>query len=196
MSDTPATSDKPSVLVYRDKLLPSSEGFIPRHYTHLQEHRVIYAGARRVASGAAMLRDPDGTDGTDLGTVVNEGGSGGKRAELRYRLTGRSAVLDSLIQREKPKLIHAHFGKSGARVLPTAIANDVPLVVTFHGGDATKHGHFKPFWQTGEVFALRLEALKEQTALFIAVSGYVRDVLIGHGFPAERIVVHHIGIDT
>ncbi|MEM7654144.1 MAG: glycosyltransferase, partial [Pseudomonadota bacterium] len=29
-----------------------------------------------------------------------------------------------------------------------------------------------------------------------SLNGYVRDVLIGHGFPAERIVVHHIGIDT
>ena len=187
--------DRPAVMVYRDKLLPPSEGFIPRHYTHLSRHRVIYAGAQAVPAGLAMLGDVPAVTVRDGAAAEAEGGAG-RRGDLVYRLTGGSGILDAFIEVERPRLIHAHFGKSGTRILPTAIAHDLPLVVSFHGGDATKHAHFKPFWRTGEVFALRREALIRRTSLFIAVSGYVRDVLIRHGFPEDRIVVHHIGIDT
>src|SRR3546814_10696962 len=38
--------------------------------------------------------------------------------------------------------------------------------------------------------------LQKEGALFIAVSGFIRDRLIEQGFPPDRTVVHYIGVDT
>jgi glycosyltransferase involved in cell wall biosynthesis len=43
---------------------------------------------------------------------------------------------------------------------------------------------------------LRYEAeLKQKAALFIAVSGFIRQKLLERGYPADRIVCHAIGVD-
>ena len=46
--------------------------------------------------------------------------------------------LKRLISKQKIKLIHAHFGSDALKILPVAQKNRVPLVVTFHGVDASK----------------------------------------------------------
>src|SRR3546814_5951913 len=38
--------------------------------------------------------------------------------------------------------------------------------------------------------------LQKEGALFIAVSGFIRDRLLEQGFPPERTIVHYIGVDT
>lgn len=174
------------LLVYRDKLLPPSETFVLRHYDRLERYRPMLVGLRRVAGGLSLAPHP--------AHLLAE--SGGASAEALFRLTGRSRIIDSWITRDAPVAIHAHFGKSGARILPTALRHDLPLIVSFHGGDATKETHFRPFWRTASVFALRRKALARHAALFLTDSGYLSERLAARGFPPDRMRVHHIGIDT
>jgi colanic acid/amylovoran biosynthesis glycosyltransferase len=84
----------------------------------------------------------------------------------------------------------------GARILPTARAPGLPLVVSFHGGDVTKARHWRPAWQTLDVQALRSRALAAQAAQFQTPSAYLRGRLIERGFPADRIVVHYHGVEA
>lgn len=175
------------VIAYRDKLLPRSETFVLRHYDHLSRHRLHWAGLRRVAGGLPL--------GDEAVTVLNPGGVAGALAEARLRLAGGAPAFDLLLRARAPALIHAHFGKSGARILPFAQAHGIPLVVSFHGGDATKQKHYERAWRPGAVFARRLEALKRRTALFLTDSDYLGDRLRERGFPAARIATHHIGVD-
>jgi glycosyltransferase involved in cell wall biosynthesis len=47
-----------------------------------------------------------------------------------------------------------------------------------------------------KVYLRRREALKREARLFIAVAQSIRARLIERGFPEDRIVLHHIGVDT
>lgn len=103
---------------------------------------------------------------------------------------GRAALADL-------SLIHAHFGPSGTVALPVARALDIPLVVTFHGYDATVRR-----WEMlkgGGVRDIRFmmfrKKLAEQSAALIAVSKYLKSILIQDGYPEQKIFQHYIGVD-
>ena len=94
----------------------------------------------------------------------------------------------------RPRLLHAHFGRGGALALPIARALGIPLVVTFHGGDATKETHYRRRL-VPRVYARRLAALQREAALFVCVSEFVRDRLLARGFPPEKLEVIHQGVE-
>jgi colanic acid/amylovoran biosynthesis glycosyltransferase len=94
-------------------------------------------------------------------------------------------------------LIHAHFGPNGVYALPLSKAMKIPLVVTFHGFDATVRAS-DHFWHGG-VFGLRyllgLPALKRRATRVIAVSQFIESRLLTMGFPESSIRQHYIGVD-
>jgi colanic acid/amylovoran biosynthesis glycosyltransferase len=96
------------------------------------------------------------------------------------------------------QMIHAHFGPDGVYALPLAERLDIPLVTTFHGYDATTKDSV--FLRSRSVqnwhYLLGRQALSRKGSLFIAVSNHIKKQLIEKGFPEDKIVVHHIGIDV
>lgn len=94
-------------------------------------------------------------------------------------------------------LMHAHFGPNGVYALPIARELRVPLVVTFHGFDATV-SRYSLLTKSG-LFGIRYLAgmgrLQREGARFIAVSKFLQERLIGLGFPPDRIRQHYIGVD-
>ncbi len=172
-----------TILVYRDKLFLGSESFIPRAYRHFQALSPIYVG------------NGDGA-GPDGATVISLDGADGLSAIDNALLRTVGRVPDPFVGRlrsEAPRLVHAHFGKSGAYAMPIAAALGLPLVVTFHGGDAAKDVHYRP--NPFAVYNRRRHRLFQQAAGFIAVSDFVRRKLISRGGPAEKITVIHNGVD-
>ena len=96
-------------------------------------------------------------------------------------------------------LLHAHSGPEGVYALRLAERLAIPLVVTFHGQDATSRGW--PLFRslcgvTVVTYFLHLRRLRERGAAFIAVSDVVRDALLSRGFPPGKIHRHYIGVDT
>jgi glycosyltransferase involved in cell wall biosynthesis len=70
----------------------------------------------------------------------------------------------------------------------------VPLMVTFHGYDATDRGRVRDglwAWRYGR----RRERLGERATRVVAVSEHVRAALIDGGFPPALIRTHYIGVD-
>ncbi len=49
--------------------------------------------------------------------------------------------LVHVLRKREFGVIHAHFGKSGAYALPLSRILNLPLIVTYHGADATKRSH-------------------------------------------------------
>jgi glycosyltransferase involved in cell wall biosynthesis len=45
------------------------------------------------------------------------------------------------------------------------------------------------------VFQRRLADLQREAALFVCVSDYIRDSLLGRGFPADKMLVHRYGVE-
>lgn len=96
--------------------------------------------------------------------------------------------FSNLIDKKKIKLIHAHFGPSGVEILPLAQQKKIPLVVTFHGYDAS-------ILFTMEQYTRNIKKVFE-SAKIIAVSDMMKDELIQHGANENEISVIRCGIST
>ena len=87
-----------------------------------------------------------------------------------------------------PKLIHAHFGRNGVASIPLKNKYNIPLITSFYGDDVGINKHAK-----------RLKKLYKELIvcgdLFLALSLDMKNDLINIGFPEEKIIVHHLGID-
>ena len=93
-----------------------------------------------------------------------------------------------------PAAVHGQFGRGGAFGLPLARALGVPLVVTFHGGDAHKQAHWR--WVPAPALQrVRMAGMMTYASAFLCVSDGVRDRLIARGVPRELLHVHPIGVE-
>jgi colanic acid/amylovoran biosynthesis glycosyltransferase len=198
---------KPTVLIYRDTLLPPSETFIPAQVGALDRFAAVYVGTRR-ESGLALTGDPEVLGAGDRFSPLWK-----TLFKTLSQTTGQipPGWLDRL-RRHQPQLIHAHFGPDGTFALPLARALKIPLVVTFHGYDATLAGLSesalarsplaltRQFVQQRGTF-YREQYLRRRSQLFaeadciIAVSEFIADRLRQAGCPDSKLRVHYIGID-
>jgi len=176
------------ILIYRDHLLPPSETFVLAQGEALTEFTAYYVGSRLVGG----LRTPP-----EHTFVINNGNVSGWFYEIAFKVTRFSFphMLASL-RKLNPLLLHAHFGPGGAFALPLAQRLGLPLIVTYHGIDATIKDEFARRFFSFRFYLRRKEILKHEARLFIAVSNFIKDKLVNQGFPEEKIVVHYIGVDT
>jgi glycosyltransferase involved in cell wall biosynthesis len=181
-------SAKPRVIIYSDHLLYPTETFIRAQAEALSEFEPIFAGSRRVAG----LDLPEERTHT-----ISRGDFPGRVREAGFKLFGFAPDLAKRLTALNPVLLHAHYGFNGFRALPLARKLGLPLIVTFHGSDATatdlryqkaNFGHRR--------YLANKEKLQKSAALFLAVSEFIRGKLLEQGFPDEKIVVHYTGIDT
>lgn len=187
MMQSPAQGARPNVIIYTHSLLSGSMTFIRSHAEALKRHRAIYAGAHRVK-------------GLDLPAerrvVVNEGGAFGDAREFLFRRYGFSPRFMRRLSAFEPQVVHAHFGTSGPGGLKIARHLGIPLIVTFHGRDATMTAEEVSSSRRGREFLLARDEMIARASGFIAVSEYIRDTLLRSGFPAGKVVTYRNGIDT
>ena len=181
-------AEKVVIAVYRDRLLSPSETFVSAQAESLQHFIPYYLGSRRVTG----LPLPE-----ERILVVNGGGISGIAREAIFRLRGWDTTLARRTRGVGAELIHAHFGPDGVKALPLARALQMPLLVTFHGYDATmKDQYARRSFHGHRVYVRRRDVLKREARLFIAVSEFIRGKLLEQGFPPDKVLVHHIGVDT
>ncbi len=179
------TISRETILVYRDRVVPLSEvHFLRRLYVGFEQLSPVWIGRHR----------GDGLG--DLGAEPLLLGGGGVRGVIERALFKHLGALPAMpdLRALRPGLVHAHFGRGGALALPMARALRVPLVVTFHGADATKEQHYRRRMPP-TVFQRRLAVLQREAALFVCVSEYIRDSLLERGFPADKLLVHRYGVE-
>jgi len=174
-----------ALLVYRDRIVPRSEAhFLRRQYVGFRRLAPIWIGCRTDAGLA------------DLGVeaiMLGRRGAAGALDRLAFKQFGRIPPAPDLAALQ-PRLIHAHFGRGGALALPIARALGLPLVVTFHGGDATKDGPYRSrLFPT--IFQRRCAALQREAALIVCVSEHIRAELLARNFPAAKLKVIRYGVE-
>ena len=178
----------PKVVFFCGKLLPASETFIKAQGEGLQQFTPYYVGSRLVKG----LPLP-----SERTLTVNQGGVVGNLEEVVFKVSGFAPKLYKQVEHLKPALIHAHFGVCGALALPLMRKLKLPMIVTFHGLDATmKDDYAKRESISTRVYLRRREALKREANLFIAVSEFIKEKLLEQGFPADKVVAHYYGVDT
>ncbi len=167
-----------TLLAYCDKMFTPSESFIPRGYSAFERLRPIYIGHK--INGEI----PKGAEAIDLNTLHGPlGQSGFKQLGLISR------QLEQALRNLNPVAIHASFGKSGAYALPLARKLNLPLAVTYYGGDATKTANTKP--SAIRVYNRRRAALWNEADLILPCSDFIRRELLAKGAPDEKMIVHH-----
>lgn len=179
--------EKPVALIFRTRLLPYSETFIRTQADAMKTFRPFYVGVRDVHD----LDLP-----ADSVWVANRGGLAGALNELRFTFLGPGRECKERLGALKPKLIHAHFGPDGAEAIPLMSALGVPLIVTFHGYDATLNDAALSKTSQGKRYLGKRSQLSRTGTQFLAVSNFIRTRIEQQGFPPDRISVHYIGVDV
>ena len=174
------------VAIFRHNLFKVSEPFIAEQAQHLRRYRPLYVGRQRFGlppEGASSLALEDLYKRCALPRIGWQMISGNTRPYLR------------LMERQRPSLIHAHFGIEGVYALPLAVRLKIPLVTTFHGFDATLRTHAmlgSPAWFR---YPLLRRKLAREGDLFLCASLFIRERLLAMGFPESRTHTHYIGVD-
>jgi glycosyltransferase involved in cell wall biosynthesis len=173
------------ILAYRDRLAAKSEvGFLNRQYSAFARLEPRWLGCH-LTPEAQKLSAPT--------MRVGRGGLAGAIEERLFKALGITPNLPRL-RALRPRLVHAQFGKGGAIALPLARALALPLVVTFHGGDAHKDKHYETRL-IPSLYQRRMRALTAEAKLFVCVSQSVKAKLLERGFPSSKLMVIEIGID-
>lgn len=105
------------------------------------------------------------------------------------RLFGFYPPYPFFLLKDRPDLIHAHFGMSGYNSLFAKKAFSLPLVTTFYGLDLGMFPYRFPEWKE------RYLKLFDTGDLFLLEGSHMRDCLIELGCPAKKALVQHLGID-
>src|SRR5437867_2753164 len=167
-------------------MLNPSETFIRNQALAMRRFEPRFAGVRY--SKDSLLKREECT-------LVNGGGPVGALREALFKVVAVPPSFRRTLARLRPALIHAHHGVNGALSLPLARALRVPLVVTFHGADATVVKPPEHYSLAHRAFRYRVEQLKEGVAFFTADSAFIKSKLVDRGYPEHKVVVHHVGVD-
>ncbi|HEX5182773.1 MAG TPA: glycosyltransferase [Allosphingosinicella sp.] len=169
--------------IFRSPLFNASETFVQTHASSLRRYRPLVVGLERKGNVLPEL---------EAHLLV---ATGAERAALK--LLGMADGLARRLRPFAPRLIHAHFGTDGLLALPLAEALGLPLATTLHGFEISRS--FDAMLLSGRLswarYAIRKRRLQQGGDLFIAVSGAIRAKALAQGYPSERTVVHHNGID-
>ncbi len=186
MSHAFGPGDGLEVAIFRHNLFRISEPFIAAQAQHLRRYRPLYVGRKRFGL------PPDGASSLALEDLY-------KRFALPrigwQMITGNMRPYLRLMERQRPSVIHAHFGIEGVSALPLALRLEIPLVTTFHGFDATLKTHAmlgSPAWFR---YPLLRRKLAREGDLFLCASSFIRERLLAMGFPESRTHTHYIGVD-
>jgi colanic acid/amylovoran biosynthesis glycosyltransferase len=168
---------KPRVAVFSTRFLPYSQTFVHDELGAHQRYQTHVFCARRMYPE----RFPHPT--------VFEAGR-------LYEYTRWSPAFDRRFETGSYALIHAHFGTDAIYAAPFARRHRLPLVVTFHGFDvpllASAERLLPMYWPYG----LLAPSMLRQLALGLCASVELYEMLREVGVPADRLRVHHMGIDV
>jgi colanic acid/amylovoran biosynthesis glycosyltransferase len=175
------------VIVFAERVLPSTQTFIPSQINQLEDFVPIYAGLtpadRNLELGQAptLLR----SDRSAVSKV---------RREL-YRWMGVGSHYHANLERQGAKLIHAHFAEGGPAALFLSKKLNLPLILHLHGGaELMTDANLCKKWYEWTFLAHR-HSLWKRASAFLCVSEYVRGSALKAGFPPGKTHVHLTGLD-
>jgi colanic acid/amylovoran biosynthesis glycosyltransferase len=184
---------RPTVAIFAEPLLAPSMTFIRDQGSALREFTALYVSPQWASPSLEVPADRAVvlSDNPRASPLWN------RLRQIPFKVFGYDPSFFRRVAAYRPVLLHAHFGPAGLTALPLARWLEIPLIVTFHGFDATvadrylARSHYRV-----RAYLRNRHVLQKEAALFIAVSEFLRKQLIARSFPEERIVVHYTGVDT
>lgn len=181
MTDQPSTpdADRPVALQRTDRFVGRAMNWMYHHLRRVPRYRPV------VMTNALQNR----TQYPDLEAFDLPWQRLGSR--LWKRLTKERPYPPDLarVRSYHPVVLHSHFGYMGVDDLPLHRALGLPWLVGFYGADVYLHGR-EPEWQE------RYAELFERLDLALALGPAMEQALVELGCPAEKVVVHPLGVDV
>lgn len=106
-----------------------------------------------------------------------------------YRLFNFCPTFLYYFKKDKPSLIHAHFGPSGYSILKLKNYYKIPLITTFYGYDISMLPRQHPNWEKKYI------KLFNQGERFLVEGNHMKKCLIELGCPKGKVEVFHLGVD-
>ncbi|MDT7813100.1 MAG: colanic acid/amylovoran biosynthesis glycosyltransferase [Acidobacteriaceae bacterium] len=176
-----------TVLVFAERMLPSTQTFIPLQVDELRRYTAQYAGLIPADRNFTLPQEP-------ILLARNRSRVARCRREL-YRWLGVAPRFHASMQRMGPQLIHAHFAEGASPALFMSNRLNLPLILHLRGGaelmpdtELRRHLFQLPF------LAYRRQ-LWQRASLFLCVSQYIREKAIRAGFPEEKVRVQYTGMN-
>lgn len=179
--------EKKKVLVFAERMLPSTQTFIPLQVNALAEYKSQYAGLIPAERNFDLPTPP-------VLLTRQRTRAARVRREI-YRWTGVAPFFHRRASLTKPTLVHAHFAEAASTSLALADALDVPLILHLRGGAELMPDSIlrKQLFQWP--YLLSRKKLWRRASLFLCVSEFIRSHAIAAGFPPEKTIVHYTGLD-
>ena len=176
------------IVVFAERILPSTQTFIPAQIKHLRRYSAIYAGLVPAERNFQL----------EQRTVLlrNDRSIKSRIAREAYRWTGFAPAYHQTLRAEQASLVHAHFSEGASAALFLCDKLDLPLIIHLHGGaELMTESDLWSRWYEWPFLAFR-RRMCERTALFLCVSNYIREKALKTGFPSDKLEVLWTGIDT
>lgn len=183
-------ASQPAVLIYANDVLSASETFIRNPPLAFSRYTPYFIGSLR-KQGLPLPEQ-------QVITANGSGLQGRIRQAFWLRLAGNLGIhtLTGRLRSLHPVLLQAHYGPAAVYTLDLVRALGIPLLVYYHGLDATMKDEFIGRSAYTRPYLRHRDALKRDAALILTQSDYLRHTLIAQGFPPEKLRTHYIGIDT
>jgi colanic acid/amylovoran biosynthesis glycosyltransferase len=97
--------------------------------------------------------------------------------------------FECILKKHKARLIHAHFGPEGYKMLGIKKKLKLPLITSFYGFDMSKLAHER-------IWRANYRLLFEEGDLFLVEGKHMQKKLIALGCPYKKTRVQHLGVDV
>lgn len=175
------------MVLFRNNFLPYSETFIHDQIRHHERYSVTVC--------ARQQRNLERFGGHNVVAVEQLPDNPRPIPSAVYAATGWSAEIDHTMRSGDFDIVHAHFGHNGLYAMRYATKYNVPMVVSLHGRDVSVlvgRDKYTPAWWH---YAIGSKILFKRTALFLAASQELADLIVACGCPPEKVTVYRLGID-
>jgi colanic acid/amylovoran biosynthesis glycosyltransferase len=177
-----------TVLVFAERMLPSTQTFIPLQVNELRRYTAQYVGLIPADRNLKLPHEP---------ILLSDKRTRSARCRREaYRWLGVAPRFHASLQQVGSKLIHAHFAEGASPALFLSNRLDLPLILHLRGGaemmqdaDLRRHLFQMPFL----VYRRRVW---QRASLFLCSSNYLREEAIRAGFPKEKVRVQYTGMNT
>jgi colanic acid/amylovoran biosynthesis glycosyltransferase len=180
-------SEVDGVLIFAERVLPSTQTFIAAQVNLLHNFAPTYAGLLPATKNfdlsqkSILLR----ADRSRVSRVARE----------VYRWTGVGYDYHPRLKEVDANLIHAHFAEGGPAALFLSKRFNVPLILHLWGGaELMTDANLRSKWYEWPFLAHRRSLWKRASA-FLCCSDYVRRCALKAGFPQDKLLVHYAGLD-
>jgi colanic acid/amylovoran biosynthesis glycosyltransferase len=177
-----------TVLVFSERILPTTCTFIPLQVNELQRYTAQYVGLIPAADRNLPLQQEP------ILLSKHRTRFARCRREL-YRWSGVAPQFHARVRGVGSQLVHAHFAEGAAPAVFLSNRLNLPLIMHLRGGaevmaDSELRSH---------LFELPYLAYRRQlwqrASLFLCVSQYIREKALRAGYPEEKLRIQYTGMN-